>query len=166
MFARPWRTHWAPRLRPAPIIQNGRTARTQKHDFRNEPITYPTNPEVAVCQVTVFWLRLVVCILEVYREHVCSIYSGVRPLFLGQARLGAPQHATVHLLPLIFGGVAVTRPISQGTSRKNQPARVGPLDSPQRVRDGSGLRFLQRARTLYERTVYSRSSSLEGSCMF
>ena len=77
-------------------------ARTQKHDFQIEPITYPTNPEVAVCQVPVFWLRFVVGILEVYREHVCSIFSGVRPLFLGQEHEGAPQHVTGCLHSLVF----------------------------------------------------------------
>ena len=73
-----------------------------KRQDGHEPITYPTNPEVAVCQVPVFGLRFVVGILKVYIEHVCSIFSGVRPLFLGQEYEGAPQHVTVRLHTVTF----------------------------------------------------------------
>ena len=54
----------------------------------------PTNPEVAACQEPVFWPRFVVSILKVYREHLQSILSGVRPLFLGQVHEGASRHGT------------------------------------------------------------------------
>ena len=67
----------------------------QNHDFQNGPSTGPTNPEVAACREPVFWPRFVVSILKVYREHLQSILSGVRPLFLGQVHEGASQHATV-----------------------------------------------------------------------
>ena len=79
----------------------------QIHDFQNGPSTGPTNPEVAACREPVFWPRFVVGILEVYREHLQSILSGVRPLFLGQVHEGASQHATARLVSLNFQTVSV-----------------------------------------------------------
>ena len=79
----------------------------QHHDFQNGPSTGPTNPEVAACREPVFWPRFVVSILEVYREHLQSILSGVRPLFLGQVHEGASRHATGRLVSLNFQTVSV-----------------------------------------------------------
>ena len=58
--AHPWRTGRAPHIRPAPIIRNSMDVCVRKHVFRNDPLTHPTNPEVAACRAPVFWLRFVV----------------------------------------------------------------------------------------------------------
>ena len=74
----------------------------QNHDFQNGFMVTPTNPEVAACQEPFFWPRFVVSMLKVYREHLQSILSGVRPLFLGQVHEGASQHATGPLVSSDF----------------------------------------------------------------
>ena len=74
----------------------------QNHNLQNGLMVHPTNPEGAACREPVFWLRFVLGILKVYREHLQSMLSGVRPLFLGQEHEGAPQHAIARLVSSDF----------------------------------------------------------------
>ena len=55
-------------------------------------MTHPTNPEVAPCRAPVLGPRFVVGMLEVYGANLQTFFGRLRCLFLGQARVGAPQH--------------------------------------------------------------------------
>ena len=70
----------------------------EKYTFQNGIMVHPTNPKVATCQAPVFSARFGVSVLEVYREHIRNIFSGVRPLFLCQED-GGGKNMTWYLLP-------------------------------------------------------------------
>ena len=55
-------------------------------------MTHTTNPEVAPCRAPVLGPRFVVGMLEVYRVNLQTLFGHLRYIFLGRARLGAPQH--------------------------------------------------------------------------
>ena len=121
----------------------------QKHVFRNDLLTHPTNPEVAACRAPVFGLRFVVSVSTVYGDNLASGFGIFRALFLCQARLGALFVRSGIYSPCIFGRVAVTRPISLSGYSENPPMRVGPFESPGRARHDSGVVSPQRASTRY-----------------
>ena len=76
---------------------------SEKYSFQNGITVHPTNPKVAACQAPVFSARFGVSVLEVNREHIRNIFSGVRPLFLCQPhelRKNMPRYVFPHW---IFG---------------------------------------------------------------
>ena len=74
---------------PPPLSETAMAVCVQKHVFRNDLLTHPTNPEVAACQAPVFGLRFVVSVSTVYGDNLASGFGIFRALFLCQARLGA-----------------------------------------------------------------------------
>ena len=55
--------------------------RVQKHNFQDDRLTHPTNPEVAACRAPVFGLRFVVSVFPVYRVNLASGFRIFRTLF-------------------------------------------------------------------------------------
>ena len=80
----------------------------EKYCFQNGIMVHPTNPKVAACRAPVFSARFGVSVLEVYREHIRNIFSGVRPLFLCQPHEVRKNMSLGVFAPWSFGGVAVT----------------------------------------------------------
>ena len=74
---------------PPPLSETAMAVCVQKHVFRNDLLTHPTNPEVAACRAPVFGLRFVVSVSTVYGDNLASGFGIFRALFLRQARLGA-----------------------------------------------------------------------------
>lgn len=69
----------------------------------------------------------------VFELNLGGQLSRVRRLFLGQERLGAPVHASVHLGSLALLDRVSTRPISSSVNIDFADPGVVPFDSPQRV---------------------------------
>ena len=67
---------------PPPLSDTAMAVRVQKHNFQEDLLTHPTNPEVAACRVPVFGLRFVVSVFPVYRVNLASGFRIFRALFL------------------------------------------------------------------------------------
>ena len=81
---------------PPPLSDTAMAVRVQKHNFQNDLLTHPTNPEVAACWVPVFGLRFVVSVFPVYRVNLASGFRIFRALFRYEG------HATGRNVPVIF----------------------------------------------------------------
>ena len=71
-YTRPWGTGRAPQTGPASIIRNAMAVCARKHVFRSDPLTHPTNPEVAACRAPVFGLRFLLSVSTVFRANLAS----------------------------------------------------------------------------------------------
>ena len=83
----------------------------------------------------------------VYELNLGGQLSRVRRLFLGQARLGAPVHASSYLPSLALSSTVPTRPISISVNIDFADPGLVPFDSPQRARHDSGVITPERIRT-------------------
>ena len=74
---------------PPPLSETAMAVCVQKHVFRNDLLTHPTNPEVAACRAPVFGLRFVVSVSTVYGDNLASGFGIFRAFLLCQGTLGA-----------------------------------------------------------------------------
>ena len=81
---------------PPPLSETTMAVCVQKHVFRNDLLTHPTNPEVAACRAPVFGLRFVVSVFPVYEMNLASGFRIFGPLFLYGA------HGSGRNVPVIF----------------------------------------------------------------
>ena len=93
---------------PPPLSETAMAVCVQKHVFRNDLLTHPTNPEVAACRAPVFGLRFVVSVSTVYGDNLASGCRIFRALFLYGKHHGGQNVPMLFYRRHVFERVAVT----------------------------------------------------------